>query len=150
MTGFGLIEKVHNRINHITNGTIRAPKNLPFAHKLLYIHDRLVELIDEHSPSHLAMEQSFVSTNAKSSLKLGQARGAVLIAAAKNKVPIYEYTPTEVKLSLAGYGQADKEQVQEMVKLRLKISEIEAIDSSDALAVAICHSQSLALRKLMR
>ncbi|MFH1652722.1 MAG: crossover junction endodeoxyribonuclease RuvC, partial [Pseudomonadota bacterium] len=136
ITGFGVIDVIDNRLHHIESGCINIPKKDTFPNRLKYLYDKIAELIDIHSPSILAMEDSFVSKNAKSSLKLGQARGIVMLAAAKADVNVTEFPPTEVKIALTGFGHATKEQVSDLVKRRLNIKLTDKFDASDALAVA--------------
>ena len=119
---------------------IRTVPDTPLAQRLLLISARLQELIARHAPDEVAVEDVFVAKNAQSSLKLGQARGAILLTVAQAGLPVAEYTPLEVKQSAVGYGRADKEQVQQMVKVLLRLKEIPTPDdAADALAAAICH-----------
>jgi crossover junction endodeoxyribonuclease RuvC len=113
---------------------------LSFAQRLLAISRKLEEVIERLSPQACAVEDTFYAVNVKSALKLGQARGAVLVAAARAGVEVFEYSPLEIKSALVGYGRAEKRQVQEMVRVILGIKNVpEPLDASDALAVAICH-----------
>ena len=146
-TGYGLIVKEGNRLIHIDNGVIRPPEKAELAERLLYIFRGINEIIDKYSPRYAAVEQVFMAQNAQSALKLGQARGAALLALANADLNIGEYSAMQVKSSVVGYGRAAKNQVQQMVKALLKLPEIAQEDASDALAVAICHAHSTNLRK---
>ncbi|MDO8527630.1 MAG: crossover junction endodeoxyribonuclease RuvC [Deltaproteobacteria bacterium] len=146
-TGYGLIEKGKNSIRHIDNGLISPSKaDLPL--KLKQIFDAIHLLIEKFSPQELALEDVFVAKNARSSLKLGHARGVVMLAAANHGIPVYEYSPASVKSAIAGFGQASKEQMQKMVKIHLKLVEVAAEDAADALAVALCHCQTKRFEKI--
>jgi crossover junction endodeoxyribonuclease RuvC len=119
---------------------IRGLKRLSFAERLLEISLKLEEVIARLSPQACAVEDTFYAVNVKSALKLGQARGAVLVAAARAGVEVFEYSPLEIKSALVGYGRAEKKQVQEMVRILLGMKTApEPLDASDALAIAICH-----------
>jgi len=146
-TGYGLIVKEGNRLIHIDNGVIRPPEKAELAERLLYIFCGINKIINEYSPHYAAIEQVFMAQNAQSALKLGQARGAALLALANAGLNIGEYSAMQVKSSVVGYGRAAKNQVQQMVKALLKLPEIAQEDASDALAVAICHAHSTNLRK---
>ncbi|RCK75651.1 MAG: Crossover junction endodeoxyribonuclease RuvC [Anaerolineae bacterium] len=115
--------------------------------RLLGIYHRLNEILALHRPQAAAVEKLFFQKNTRTAMAVGQARGVALLALAQNKIQVYEYTPVEIKQALTGYGGADKRQMQEMVKLRLSLSEIPKPDDvADALAIAICHLQSYRLR----
>ena len=145
-TGYGLIIKEGNRLVHIDNGVLRPPQKAGLADRLLYIYNGLNAVISEYAPEHGAVEQVFMSQNAQSALKLGQARGAALLALAGAGLDVGEYSPMQVKSSVVGYGRAAKAQVQQMVKALLNLPEIAQEDASDALAVAICHAHSSSLK----
>ncbi len=139
VTGFGLIEKKTNGIIHIHSGLIRPPGNSPFYKRIHEIFESMVQIMERYQPRQMAIEDMFYAKNAQSSLKLGHARGAVLIAAVQCGIPIFEYSPLEIKKSVVGYGRAGKEQVQSMVKIILSMKQDLSLDTSDALATAICH-----------
>jgi crossover junction endodeoxyribonuclease RuvC len=107
---------------------------------LFKIFESISEIIEQYSPAQIAMEKIFVDKNVASALKLGQARGAALVACAKCGLDIADYTPRQIKKSVVGYGHADKKQVQEMIRILLKLSGIPQADAADALAVAVCHA----------
>ncbi len=146
-TGYGVIAKEGNRLIHIDNGVIRPPADASLPERLLVIFTGLTGIIDTYSPGCAAIEQVFMSQNAQSALKLGQARGAALLALATAGLEVGEYSPMQVKSSVVGYGRAAKGQVQQMVKALLKLPEIAQEDASDALAVAICHTHSANLKR---
>lgn len=139
VTGYGLLEKQHNKLVCIHAGHITPPAKAPFYNRIHTIFTGIKEIIEHYHPTEMAIEDIFYAKNVKSSLKLGHARGAVLIAAVQFGLEIFEYTPLEVKKSLVGYGRATKEQVSSMVKVILGLKSIPNLDTSDALAVAICH-----------
>ncbi|HXU39190.1 MAG TPA: crossover junction endodeoxyribonuclease RuvC [Blastocatellia bacterium] len=139
-TGYGVIESDGRRYELIEYAGIRGPKHLSFPERLLAISRKLEEVIERLSPEACAVEDTFYAANVKSALKLGQARGAVLVAAARAGVEVFEYSPLEIKSALVGYGRAEKQQVQEMVRVLLGLKTApEPLDASDALAIAICH-----------
>lgn len=139
-TGYGVIDSDGRHYDLVEYAGIRGPKHLSFAERLLAISRKLEEVIGRLSPQACAVEDTFYAVNVKSALKLGQARGAVLVAAARAGVEVFEYSPLEIKSALVGYGRAEKQQVQEMVRVLLGMKNVpEPLDASDALAVAICH-----------
>jgi crossover junction endodeoxyribonuclease RuvC len=146
-TGYGCVETDASRHRIITSGAIRTQASAPFPEKLLKIHAGLVALLDQCQPDCVAIENLFYSNNARSALKLGHARGVAMLAAVQSGLPVFEYTPAEVKRAVVGYGRAEKHQVQQMVTLILGLAALPTpFDASDALAIAICHSNSLAPR----
>ena len=146
-SGYGLVDEQQGQLTVVDYGVIRTVPDTPLAQRLLLISARLQELIARHAPDEVAVEDVFVAKNAQSSLKLGQARGAILLTVAQAGLPVAEYTPMEVKQSAVGYGRADKEQVQQMVKVLLRLKEIPTPDdAADALAIAICHHHSVKVR----
>jgi crossover junction endodeoxyribonuclease RuvC len=139
-TGYGVIDSDGRHYDLVEYAGIRGPKHLSFGERLLAISRKLEEVIERLSPQACAVEDTFYAVNVKSALKLGQARGAVLVAAARAGVEVFEYSPLEIKSALVGYGRAEKRQVQEMVRVLLGMKNVpEPLDASDALAVAICH-----------
>lgn len=139
VTGYGLVEKDNNQMTCIHAGAISSPAKLPFYERIHKIFQSMVEVMSHYRPQEMAIEDVFFAKNVKSSLKLGHARGAVLIAAVQCGVKIFEYTPLEIKQSTVGYGRATKEQVRSMVQLILNLKDQPNLDTSDALATAICH-----------
>ncbi len=144
ITGYGVIKRTSSKLEPLDFGCIRPPANLPLPERYLAIFNGLEKLLDQYQPSAVAVETQFVYKNIQSAMKLGMARGAVLIAAAKRKIPIFEYAPTKAKLAATGSGSASKEQVQRMIQLLLKLPILpEPEDAADALALAICHANNL-------
>ena len=140
-TGYGCIETSGSRHRLVASGALSVPTRLQFAEKLLFLHTGLAELLSKHSPEAVAVEDLFYAKNARSASKLGHVRGVVLLAASQAGLPVAEYTPTQVKQAVVGYGRAGKHQVQEMVTLLLGLDEQPSpLDASDALAVAVCHA----------
>jgi crossover junction endodeoxyribonuclease RuvC len=141
ITGYGVIESDGRRYQLLEYAGIRCSSRSSFPRRLLAITEKLEEVIQRLRPEVCAVEETFYAVNVKSALKLGHVRGAVLVAAARMGVEVFEYSPLEVKSALVGYGRAEKHQVQEMVQALLKLSSApEPLDASDALAVAICHA----------
>jgi len=138
-TGYGLIEKTKGRLILVHSGAISSPGTIPFYERIHEIYRSMTEIMNRYQPAEMAIEDVFFAKNVKSSLKLGHARGAALIAAVSCGIRIFEYSPLEIKKSVVGYGRAGKEQVQAMVKVILGLPEMLGSDTSDALATAICH-----------
>ena len=148
-TGYGVIESDGRRCRMLRFGALRATRKGPehFPERLREIHALLCGLIEEFQPHGVAVESVFTALNMKTALKLAEVRGVVLLAAAQHGVPSCSYSPREVKASVAGYGQADKQQMQIMVRALLGMSETpEPADAADALAVALCHVQAAQFR----
>ncbi|MBE7445078.1 MAG: crossover junction endodeoxyribonuclease RuvC [Planctomycetia bacterium] len=144
VAGYGVIEKIGSKIITIEYGAIKAGKNLTFSQRLHTIHSKIMDIISNHHPDEMAIEEVFYSKNVKSAIRIGEGRGIVFLCAASANIPITEYAATVIKKAVVGNGNAQKEQVQEMVKIILDLTEIPASrDASDALAIAICHSHSL-------
>jgi crossover junction endodeoxyribonuclease RuvC len=139
-TGWGMVEGEGHRYHIVEFGTVKAPPRETFSSRLLKISDGIAGLIDRLHPDACAMEDGFYATNVKVALKLGQVRGVALLAAERAALEICEYSPRTVKQTVVGYGNAEKHQVQEMVRVLLHLDKIpEPHDAADALAVAICH-----------
>jgi len=139
VTGYGLVEKITNQMNCIHAGTVAPSNQLPFHQKIHEIFQAMLGIMTRYRPEEMAIEDIFYDKNIKSTLKLGHARGAILIAAVQCGVKIFEYTPLEIKKAVVGYGRATKEQVRAMSQVILKLKAKPALDASDALAAAICH-----------
>lgn len=141
ITGYGIVENVGGKLIHVAHGKIKSSgKNFPL--QLLNIQTELSALIQSHVPDVMAVEEVFYARNVQSALKLGHVRGVALITAALNRIDVFEYSPTEVKKALTGYGRAEKDQLRYMVCTLLQIDQISSLDASDALAVAICHAHA--------
>lgn len=148
VTGYGVIETDGADCVFVDCGIIRVLTSAPVAVRLKTIHEGLAGVIQNFKPDEAAFESIFHATNVQSALKLGQARGVCIHAAAQADLPVYEYSPAEVKSAVTGYGRAEKPQVQQMVRALLKLAgPFDSYDASDALAVAICHVQSHRLKK---
>jgi len=141
VTGYGIISSSGSRYSSLGWGAIKTRSGAPIAYRLKQIADGLRALIDEHDPDCMALEESFFAKNAQSALKLGMARGAIMLVAAEAGLPVHEYSPLLIKQAVVGYGRADKTQVKVMVKIILSLKEDPApLDASDALATAITHA----------
>jgi len=139
-TGYGCVETDGSRHRVVVCGAISSPALASFPDKLHRIHSQLTIILAECRPACVAIENVFYSVNARSALKLGHARGVAMLAAVEAGVPVFEYTPAEIKRAVVGYGRADKAQVQHMMKLLLGLAAVPSPhDAADALAVAICH-----------
>jgi crossover junction endodeoxyribonuclease RuvC len=149
-TGYGIIsEDASGKIHHIQHGIIKTTPSLSDEKRLLIIYSELHELITTFRPATCAVEKLFFQRNVTNAIAVGQARGVVLLVFAQIGLPYAEYTPTEVKQSVTGYGAADKIQVQKMVKEILELPELpKPDDAADALAVAICHVHMTAITRL--
>lgn len=139
VTGYGLVKKEGGTLGYVAGGKISFPHPWPFHQRIHRIFSSLVEIIETYHPEEMSIEDIFFAKNVKSALKIGHARGAALVAAVQCGVKVFEYTPLQIKQSVVGYGRATKEQVRAMVKLLLKLDTQFSLDTSDALAVAICH-----------
>jgi crossover junction endodeoxyribonuclease RuvC len=140
-TGFGVVESRAQRLIALSGGVIETPAGVPLERRLAAISARLTELLEEHRPGALAIEEVYFGRNARSAFAVGQARGAVLAAAGARGVECFSYTPQAVKLAVCGSGAAGKGQVQRMVRALLALPEPPASDhAADALALAICHA----------
>jgi crossover junction endodeoxyribonuclease RuvC len=139
-TGWGVVEGEARRYRLVEYGTIKSSPRDRFSARLLKISDGIEEVIARHKPDVCSVEEAFYATNVKVALKLGQVRGVVLLVAERAKLEIHEYSPRLIKQTVVGYGNAEKHQVQEMVRVLLALKSIpEPHDASDALAIAICH-----------
>jgi crossover junction endodeoxyribonuclease RuvC len=140
ITGFGILKVIDNFFQVLDFGCVKPPQNLNLTKRYFIIFESVEKIIEKYKPDAVAVETQFVNKNAQSAIKLGMARGSIIIAAEKNNVPIYEYSPREAKLAVVGNGNASKQQIQKMLKMLLNLSEDPAPeDAADALALAICH-----------
>lgn len=154
ITGYGVLDigsRPRANLSYVAHGTIR-PGGDDLSLRLKEIFLKITDIFSEYQPVEVAVETTFHALNAQSALKLGQARGAVLIAASLLDIPVFEYSPTEVKKATCGYGHADKDQVSAMIStiLHLPRGTVASADASDALAIGLCHSSSRKLRELAR
>ena len=143
ITGFSVIDYEGNKFKLITSGAILTEAHTSFPLRLEQIYNQLNQIITEYKPDAMAIEELFFNNNAKTAINVAQARGVILVTAKLNKVPIYEYTPLQVKQAVVGYGRADKMQVQRMVKMILNEENLPKLDdTTDSMAMAICHAHS--------
>ncbi len=151
-TGYGLVrENQDDSLQAVDHGVILTPADMPMAQRLALLYGKLNEILVLHHPDSSAVEKLFFQRNVKTAITVGQGRGVVLLALAQADVPVAEYTPLEVKQAVAGYGGADKHQVQEMVRVLLDLEEIpKPDDAADALAVAICHLHSAKMLNIIQ
>ena len=145
VTGWGLVEVESNQLHCRSHGTIVASASLSLAERLSQIYRGLQEIIELHHPNAISLEKVFFSRNVQSALKLGQARGVALLAAAEHQIGVAEYSAAEIKVAVVGYGRATKDQVQKMVGALLRVRGAMRADAADALAAAICHIYRKAL-----
>jgi crossover junction endodeoxyribonuclease RuvC len=148
-TGYGVVlADAHGGVRHLAHGVIRTHPKSPLWARLGVIHDGIAEVAAEHRAEVLALERCFVAQNIESALKLGHARGAIMVAALRHQLGVYEYAPTQIKAAVTGRGRADKHQVAQMVRIILGLQEAAPADASDALAAAICHAHGVPARAL--
>jgi len=143
ITGYGVIDKKGNYLRHIIHGEIKPRKDSLLSTVLSSIYQHLSEVIVENSPQAIALENIFYGKNVRSLIKQAHVRGVIIFAGAGKGIPVFEYSPLEVKKAVVGYGRAEKRQVQIMVKAILKLPALPPADAADALAVAICHANFL-------
>lgn len=143
ITGFGLVQEERGRLKAEGYGVIRTNTDHLLPDRLNQIYEQITSLVCQYQPEVMVVEELFFNKNTRTALVVGQARGVILLAAAKQGLKIAEYTPLQVKMAVAGYGRADKNQVQEMVRILLKLKAIpKPDDAADALAIAICYAHS--------
>lgn len=142
-TGWGIIEAEGSRLSYVAGGTIVTKQADPGAQRLKDIFDGLTSIVQHYKPQHAAVEEVFVNNNARSSLKLGQARGIALLVPSLHDILVAEYSATTVKKAVVGTGRAEKAQVGHMIKVLLPRADVKGEDAADALAVAICHAHTL-------
>ena len=142
IVGWGVVRYERGRFAPLDYGAVLTPAGMDFSRRLEIIYDELLALIDRAKPDALAVEKLYFKNNQKTAIDVAQARGVILLAAKKRGVPLYEYTPLQVKSAVTGYGQAEKPQVMEMTRRLLGLREVpKPDDTADALAIAICHGQ---------
>ncbi len=148
LLGFGVVD-VDDEPELVDFGAIATPSDAAMPTRLLALHTAVIELLDRYHPEVMAVEQLFFARNVTTAITVGQARGVALLAAAQHGVPVVEYTPSQIKQAIAGYGKADKPQMQEMVRIMLGLRDVpHPDDAADALAVALCHGQRRAFAAL--
>src|ERR1700683_1840379 len=139
-TGWGVIDVAGNRLTHVADGVASVPRDLPLSDRLVALFRQIAEIVERFRPDEAAVEETFVNKNPASTLKLGVARGVVLLAPAESGLPVAEYSANLVKKSVVGAGHAEKSQVELMVRRLLPGCTVVKADAADALAVAICHA----------
>lgn len=143
IVGYGVIEYVGNKFNVIDYGAITTKAGMKVEDRLGEIYNLLNDIINKYKPEFMAIEELFYNKNAKTVISVAEARGVTLLSAARKNIPIFEYTPLQVKQAVVGYGRAEKKQVQQMTKILLNLEKVpKPDDTADALAIAICHAHS--------
>lgn len=150
IVGIGVVDYIGNKFRTLEYGAITTPAGMPTVDRLKKIYDELTMYIGKYRPDAVAVEELFFNSNQKTAINVAQARGVILVALRNNDVPVYEYTPLQVKQSVTGYGRAQKAQIQQMVKTLLGLNVIpKPDDAADALALAICHAHSNKMNNLL-
>lgn len=151
-TGWGVIISKSNQLSFVDCGTIKSDSKLPMEERLKQLHDGVAAVITRHKPAESAIEETFVNVSGSSTLKLGQARGALILTLSLNSLPVYEYSATMVKKSVVGSGHADKAQIAMMVGTLLPACKshegMRSADAADALAIAICHAHQRTVNQI--
>ena len=143
IVGYGVLDYKNNHFDVVDYGAITTDAGVPFNRRLEIIYDELTALIEKHHPEAMSVEKVFYNNNAKTVIDVSQARGVIMLAAQKCRIPVFEYTPLQVKQSVVGYGRAEKKQIQDMTKRILNLESVpKPDDTADALAMAICHGHS--------
>lgn len=143
IVGFGVIKHYQNKFHTLGYGSITTTSALKIDQRLLIIYNELQQIISKYKPSYVSIEKLYFTSNQKTAIAVAQARGVILLACAKNNLPIFEYTPLQIKQAVVGYGRATKSQVITMVSSLLKLQNAPKLDdTADALAVAVCHAHS--------
>jgi len=138
--GYGIVDEGEDGVSMVECGVLTMPPKIPVEQRLCFFYNKLGEIITHYQPEEVAIEEPFVARNARSALAVGRAQAIAILAAANRKLPVFRYLPAQVKQQVTNYGGSGKEQVQEMVKIQLGLSQIpQPSDAADALAVAICH-----------
>lgn len=146
IVGFGFVDKDGHKLTPVQYGSIETKAGTPQETRLIQVYESAGALMDKYKPDEVAVEKLFFNRNVTTAFAVGQARGVIILAAAQRGLPVAEYTPLQVKQAVVGYGKAEKRQVQEMVRMFLKLSAVPKPDDvADALAVAICHAHSVVL-----
>ena len=148
ITGYGVIRYEKNKLQLLEYGVVSTKKEIPFTERLMAIDAKIRKLCEIYKPDCCAIEELFFNNNAKTAIAAAQGRGIAVGAVASMGIPVYEYTPLQVKQAVVGYGRAEKKQIQQMVKMIMHMNEIpKPDDAADAIAIAICHSQWLLTAK---
>jgi len=148
--GYGVIEAENDKTTLVESDALTVTERSPIGERLSYMYHRLLEIISQYQPDAVAIEQPFMAKNVKAALAVGRAQAIAILAAADKGIPTFEYTPAQVKQRVTNYGASTKEQVQEMVKLQLNLTEVpQPNDAADALAVALCHLHETRIESLL-
>lgn len=143
IVGWGVVEYVNEKFRPVAYGAITTPSGIDVEQRLIQIYDGLDGIIKKYKPDDIAIEELFFNTNQKTAIAVAEARGVIMLCGIKNNVPLYEYTPLQVKQAVVGYGRADKKQVITMTNILLDLKKSPKLDdTSDALAIAICHGHA--------
>lgn len=143
ITGYSIIDYQGNKFKLIDSGAVTTKAGVSFPQRLTKIYDDLSMIIDKYKPDAISVEELFFNNNVKTAINVAQARGVVLVVGCQKQIPTYEYTPLQIKQAVAGYGRADKIQVQKMVKAILNVEKLPKLDdTTDSMAAAICHAHS--------
>lgn len=143
IVGWGLILSEHGKVKPLAFGSVQTPAEMDFSERLCKIYEDFLALIDRYHPEAAAVEKLYFKNNQKTAIDVAEARGVLLLALKKKAIPLYEYTPLQVKSSVTGFGKAEKAQVMEMTRRRLGLESVpKPDDTADALAIAICHAQT--------
>ena len=143
ITGYSIIDYIGNKFDLIASGAVTTKAGESFPLRLLKLNNDLENIIDEYKPDAISVEELFFNNNVKTAINVAQARGVVLVVGCQKQIPTYEYTPLQIKQAVAGYGRADKIQVQKMVKAILNVEKLPKLDdTTDSMAAAICHAHS--------
>lgn len=149
IVGYGVLDYSSNHFDVAGFGAITTEADISFTKRLEVIYNDMCEILDKYKPDEMGIEKLFFNTNQKTGIDVAQARGVILLSAVERGIPVYEYTPLQVKSSIVGYGRAEKKQVQEMTKSILRLREVpKPDDTADAVAIAITHGYSITTRKL--
>ena len=149
--GYGIVDQKGNQFAPVDFGCITTHKDTPMPDRLKHLYEGLSEVILRWQPEEASVEQLYFSANATTALQVGQARGVAILACANMGLPIFEYTPLEIKMSLTGYGKAEKRQMQQMTKMLLRLEVLpKPDDAADALAAALCHGYAGPAKKLLK
>lgn len=144
IVGYGVVDKEANRYKTVAYDAVTTRAHTPLEERLQLVYKGIDEIIKLYKPDAMSIEELFFNSNAKTAVAVGQARGVILLAAVQNNLPVYEYTPLQVKQALTGYGRASKAQIQQMMKSILGLSSVPKPDDvADALAIAVCHGNSM-------
>jgi crossover junction endodeoxyribonuclease RuvC len=145
--GYGVVDG-EEEMHMVDCGVINLPSRLPMEERLRSLYNELSKIIAKHKPSEVAIEEPFIGNNVRSAFAIGRAQAIAILAAANQGLPVYYYSPAKIKKQVTSYGQSDKQQVQEMVRVQLRLSELpQPNDAADALAVAMCHIQQRCLNQ---